>query len=417
MPQETLTRLPVYTFARLAGINPLHFQGVQIAEVQNQVCDFAWFQHDWQTAGRISRESVADAIGQAEGMLEAQLRYRLLPAWEEQEYRIGPRPYRSEMVFTGQFDTRGLYQSVETQWKQVITPGRREQTLIEAAAAVTYASTKPPATYDDTATVSVTITSGTEARELAVYYPGHSGDEHWRIRPIGVSIVGNTATITFPRELAVIEDELEQIASGPDYIRPVDGTVDANFLTTVDVYRVWTNGATQATLIWTPPNSGCSVCGGSTCDACLAASQTGCLVVRDPRLGIVQFAPATFDETTGAFQTASRAVGRQPEAVEVYYQAGLLDRTLSDPYNVMSPEWARTVAILATSLLDRPICGCAQTFTARWATDLAFRGGASQVSAFQMSPEDMNNPFGTRAGMVYAYKRVTAPGAAIGRGA
>jgi hypothetical protein len=417
VPQQTLTRLPIYTFARLAGINPLHFSGVQIPEVQNAVCDFAWFQYNWQNADKVSREEVADSIAQAEAMLEGHLRYRLIPEWEEQEYRMGPRPFRPEMVFTGQVDTRGLFQSVETNWKHVITPGRREQTLIEAAAAVTYASTKPPATYDDTATVSVTITAGTEAREIRVYYPGHAGDEHWRIRPIAVSIVGTTATITFARELAVVEDDLEQIASGPNFIRPVDGTDDAKFLATVDVYRVWTNGATQATLIWTPPNSGCATCGGSVCDACQAGSQTGCLVVRDPRLGIVQFAPATFNETTGAFETAHRAVGRQPEAVEVYYQAGLLDRSLPDPWNVMSPDWARTVTIMATALLDRPICNCAQSFTRRWATDLAFRGGASQVSAFSMSPQDLNNPFGTRAGLVYGWKRISRPGVAIGRSA
>ena len=96
----------------------------------------------------------------------------------------------------------------------------------------------PPSPYNDTGTVVFAgIPSGVSACEIALYYPGHDGEEVWRIRPISVSLVAGTATITFRRELAVAENLLESFDL-PN-LRPVDGTDDGSLLVAVQLYPRW----------------------------------------------------------------------------------------------------------------------------------------------------------------------------------
>jgi hypothetical protein len=391
--------------------------GVQIPEIEQSTCDAAFFQYEWQTADHASREEVAVAIAQAEAEIEATLRYRLLPSWEEQEYHMTVRPRIPEQVFTGYGDLRGYSPAIETDWKRVISGGRRAKVLVEAGVAVAYASTANPATWKDTATVTVNVPTGTSACEVALFMPGQAGDDRYRIRPVTVSLAGLVATITFKRELGVLPALQEAVASGGNFVRPVTGTDDANFITTVDVYRIYNSGETQASLIWIPPNSSCSTCAGSGCINCLLASQTGCLVVRNPLMGQVGYTPATWDAAAGAFDAANYAVNRRPDAIEAYYYAGLLDRSRPCPYVEMAFEWERTVAILAAARLSRPVCECgsARAYVDYWQRNAAFRPGDG--SGFDIELRDLGNPFGTRVGEIFAWKQVSRPGVRVANSA
>jgi hypothetical protein len=412
MKSETITKLSLPRFAEIVGMNPLHFFGIQIPEIESSTCAAAIFQYEWQTADGTSREEIARAVAEAEADIERLVRYRLLPSWEEAERHETVRPRIREQVFIGHGDLRGFPAAVETDWKHVISGGRRLQTLIEAGAAVAYTNTQPTTTWDDTATVSVTVVAGTTACEIAVYMPGRAGDERYRIRPVQVSISGVTATCTFRRELAVDPALQEQVASSGNFIRPIEGLVDANFVDTVDVYRITNSGETQATLIWFPPNS-CPSCGGTGCLSCQEASQTGCLDVRNPRMGQVGYSPATWNAATLSFDGAQRALGRQPDAVDLYYYGGLRDRSRACPLTQMSPDWERAVAALAAARLGRPLCACGsvKAYVEFWQRNAAFSPGDG--SSYNLDGSDLTNPLGTRIGEILAWRRVRSDTARV----
>ena len=63
------------------------------------------------------------------------------------------------------------------------------------------------------------------------------------------------------------------------------------------------------------------------------------------------------------------------------------------------------VAYYAAALLDRPICECnnIKTWVDHWQRDLAIAGAEEGLS---VSADDLDCPFGTRRGAVFAWRRV-----------
>lgn len=415
---DRLTKLPLDTFAQLMGINPLHFNGIQISEMQRSPCDQVYMQYAWQARQAISREQIAEAIAEAEAMIENYLCARLIPTWEADERQITARAPKPEWVRFGAADVRGFRQTVKPAWGRFISGGVRKQTAVQLAAAITYSNTVRPTSYDNLATVTVTVPDGTEACDVCVYYPGKSGDETWRIRPARVSISGNTATITFQRYQALIEafmsnmdltaDPNEQIAAGD---------TDANFLDTVDVYTVTNDPSTQVTLMWEPtawPLGWCGWCCEDGCQFCSYLVQTGCLMLRSvPEAPILGYAPATWNVDTEQFDATSPCFGwgRQPDQVRLYYLAGIESGAPNACRWDMDPQWAQAVAALAATLLPGVLCSCASNTVERWQTDLAFEQGAEQLSRFKVTQEQLGNPFGTKLGAVFAWNRVNEDGA------
>ena len=237
---ETLTKMPPSRWARLMGIHPLHFEGVFLQNVPPSVCAQPWMQFEWQAVDRVSREEVARAIAQAEADIERELGYHLLPAWDVDEWHKAARSPRPEWSRQVSVDVRKQAQTVQAKWGYLLSGGIRQKDLAEAAAAIAWSDTDGDG-YTETGTVTVAVTAGTPESEMHVYYPGESGADAWEIRPVAVSIAGAVATITFRRELCVIKAQLEIIAVPADdsHIRGLDGALDANFLTTVDVYRAY----------------------------------------------------------------------------------------------------------------------------------------------------------------------------------
>lgn len=407
MPQQTITKLPIDEFARIFGINPLHFWQVQISEVQNNVPDTAWFQYGWQDSRRPAREAVAEAIAEAEADIERVLGYRLLPSWESEEWREAVRPSRPEFSNLNGSDVRGRRATVRASWGYFITGGIRGSTELEAGAAITWSdSGRLPASYEDTGTVTVlNVPAAVEAEEIALYYPGHGGDEEWRIRPIRVSLSGTTATITFRRELAVKETIIEtlDVASVKAHETVADGTDDADFLDEVDVYRVYNDPQTQATLLWEPGG----FCPCSAGCACAYQAQTACLLVRgDPRQSLVGYVAADWDADAAEFTHAGVCAQHAPDSMRLFYRAGWRDQRRELPTLQMDPAWARAVAYFAASKLDKAPDRADVAALGEWSVDLAFETGAEQFNRYRMSRGDLDNPFGTRRGAVYAWNRV-----------
>ncbi len=62
---EVLTKLPLDRWAKIMGIDPLHFNGVLDDTHTTQSCEQPWMQFAWQSNDRIGREDIAVAIAQA----------------------------------------------------------------------------------------------------------------------------------------------------------------------------------------------------------------------------------------------------------------------------------------------------------------------------------------------------------------
>ena len=402
---ETPTKLSLDRWAAIMEIHPLHFNQVTLTIDGTPLttgCHQPWLQHGWQSADRISREEIAMAIAQAEALIEDLLHYRLLPTWETNEWCSTIRPFRPELVNVSVTDVRGYPQIVQAKWRHFITPGIRGHDLIEANVDIDWGSTYPPIAYEDTGTVTV-VTAVTDPCELRIYYPGKAGADGWEIRPINVTIAGGSAIITFRRELAVLESVQENLIA-----QAVDGTDDDNFLTTVDVGRVWSDPQTQATLMWEAVPGTCN-CGDVSCAVCQFTVQTACLHSRgEPVNSLLAYTPADWDADENAWAYKEYSVGRQPDIVRIFYLAGLRDLHRACPQRQMDQAWERSVAQFAAALLDRPVCACANVTNRlnQWRADLAFSTGATELASYSMSKSDLDNPLGTTRGAVAAWKRV-----------
>lgn len=215
---------------------------------------------------------------QAEDTAAKYLGYYPLPKWISEEEHVLTSSYVPE--YYGFANSRGMPKSVLTRWGKVLELGVKALSLIEADAAIVYSDSDGDG-YDETATVSV-ITTVTDEEEIAVFYPDET--ESWEIRPVEISLSGGTATITFRRELAVLPDLIERMPSPSDPHLVIDGDDDANFLTTVDVYRRYTD-TSQQVVFYVEPDVSCS--GG-----CSPTEATGCGYIRDANRGIVAYKQA-----------------------------------------------------------------------------------------------------------------------------
>lgn len=418
----TPTKLPLDRWAQIFGISPLHFSGVYLPDHEPTVCEQPWLQHEWQAADRVSREEVARAIADAEQQIEQYLHYRLMPSWEVDEWQATIRPYKADVLNLSSTDVRGFASVVPTDWGHIISGGIRQQVSVEAGVAITY-SDEDGDGYEERATITVATTL--PACELHVYLPGQSGAAEYEIRPIAVTDNGATVTIRFRREQAlkpsVIDDE--EPPADDSHLRGIDGSVDGNFETTVDVYREYNDPIQQVHLLWEPFGLGCSDCGSSGCSQCAFNTQTGCLMPRgNPRLGIWAYRPATWNATTLQFDGASLSVARQPDMVRLWYYAGLRDKALACPTRQMPAKWERAVAYFAAALLARPLCDCnnIKAKVDKWQRDRAgyTLGDEDQsMSGYRTSERDLTCPLGTTVGAIYAWRTLKAPGVRVGQGA
>ncbi|MEK0326309.1 MAG: hypothetical protein QQN63_11465, partial [Nitrosopumilus sp.] len=322
----------------------------------------------------------------------------LMPTWVRDEWRPTTRTFRPELTNISMTDIRGYDQTATLLKMNFITGGIEAKTVVEAASSIVYSDSDSDG-YDETATVTATVTF-TDPCEVAIFYPGKSGADNWEIRPIEVSIAAGVATITFRRELAVIENEMEKFdPSG------VEGTTDALFLTGVDVYRRYNDPQKQVQFVWEPYSSTCPTCSGSGCAQCSFSTQEGCLLLRaDPKLSQVVYHPATWNATTLEFDTAAWSLGRQPDLLRLWYYSGIRDKSLSCSFNRMPEEWEQIVTYFAAAKLDRPLCECSNVsaWIDHWRKDLSIPGDNNQRVDFDL----LSNPFGTTRGAINAWLRV-----------
>jgi hypothetical protein len=222
-----LNRWPVTMFE-----NPYHFNQLAGANAPlSEPCDEVYIQQN--------RDDIADGLNLAVEMIAHELGFYPRPVWITERLTLG-HGWPME------------WQSLRTQWGYVTEFSIETQTLIEAGVAITY-SDEDEDGIDDWATISVATT--VDEDEIQVYFraadgASAAGSADWEIEPLTVSSDGATATITGPIYLFTNPDVVWiNPKQSPNYRtkRPFDSADDANYVTHVDVYRVYgeTTGAVK----------------------------------------------------------------------------------------------------------------------------------------------------------------------------
>lgn len=359
------TLLPIDTFAAIMGIHPMHFNQVYIDEAPP--CGVVWLQYGWQADNCSSREEVARAIRSAEDSLEQYLGFSVAPKWFVNRNIPLENYVQLQVVLP-----KGYY----------ITGGARRTLLLEEDATIVYDTEFVGSTYLERATI--TITSDLDPTEIAICYPGEDIDD-WQIRPIkAVSNNDGTITITCNRHQLVKKPLIESFTSGS-----VIGTEDGNFLTQVDVYRIYNDPSQQVHLYHVP------ACCSSGCALCSFDVDTGCIRSTHPKESIVKISPGTWNQETQDFDYVCPS--RNYYRVHTWFKAGwpLIN-------NSMDTMWADAVSKLAVTRLENVLCPCpgVQKKVSWWTEDVsaAQRGGAHRI------PNGLLNcPWGYTRGALHAY--------------
>jgi hypothetical protein len=417
--------LPLGSWCRIMGFNPFYFFGLGDSTLLKpyEGCSPLTRQYPWQNSDAASRTEIAAAIATAEQRLFDKLDFWPAPAF-----------VRETVLYPWQGQGWGRWASVQLAAQHVQAIGVETHALIAAANAVTYTDSDGDG-YMDTFSIGPVATTVTDPDEIAVYFaavdrfdgPDFSTDvgERWRIQPVRVTLAGGNVTVKGPAWLLVKPITYEGVTNiGANGLAPATAaSTPAHFATTLDLYRHYADAAgttaatAAATIAWeTRPCHGawccCDGCSqtttqGSVNDPSAIATALARVGLRDPEHGIVSLGEATYNTTTGLWEAACCSSCDMPDRATISYQAGIP----LDSRGQMDLYWQTIVARFAAAELARPICGCddANRELARWQFDLARTSGAGDEAYGAISQDDLNNPFGTRRGHVFAWRAIQNP--------
>lgn len=409
------TLLSLFRFARMLGLAPVHFAGASTPGLNPQVfpvgssCGDVWPRYDWQKSDQVSHESLAYAIKDAEESLAREVGYFAAPMWIAGEKQMYPRDFYRESIMQVR-DVRGFAKGLRTRYKKVSSGGRRGATLLATPTTVSgslsYHDNDGDGLYE-TANIQIAglSTTLTDVCEIKVYFAGYDGQQEWEIRPERAkSISAGSLLMVFDSWLFIDPAVLSRYPTD-DGFQAVDISTVSNFVTSVEVYRIYNDiSQPSAVLKWENISSTCEICGGTGCLACSDTEQDGCIQVRDPEAGIIVPVPAAFNSTWTA---SAYDVSRAPDKVELYYQAGDMSneylRGIScDP---LSDMWAWCIIWIAVSRLERPPCSCnrLKDLFDYLREDLSH---STSTGSYFQGIELTTNPFGTHRGEMMAWKRV-----------
>lgn len=410
------TLLSIFRFAKIMGIPPMHFArgstpGLSPRVFPETTCESVWYKYDWQDADKVSWYQLALTIQAAEHELATLLGWWPAPVWIENEEYPYPRPYRREYFGIG-LDVRNELKGISLNTGKFIGGGRRAVSLVGTATvaggSLTY-SDQDGDGYEETATI-VLATALTDEREIKAYFAGFDGVQEWEIRPTrSVSISGGNVTMVFDSWQFIDPDLYEEYPTDDDVngLDTIDISTPTNFVTSVEVYREYTD-TTQAAarFYW---ESDCVLCGGlsDTCSACSPLTQDGCLSTRNGKAGIAVPAPASYDSVEARWEQAGWSGPVEPQRVHLWYKAGEVSQEYEKRRKVdpLSDFWAKTIAWLATSRIERGLCGCTnvQAISAYLREDLLI---SNREQSIFVPIEVQNCPLGTTRGEVAVWKRI-----------
>lgn len=408
------------------GFNPYWFWGMsdnteflRPSDSAGKGCRGVVKERSWMDRDIAGRADIRRAIGRAEQRMSEQLNFWPAPVYFEEEIEW-PRLANKPFVRGGPYDADGRWLNVKLRNGYVQAVGVEARTVVRSGASVTYLDEDEDG-YLDTAVIGPYATTITNIKEIAIYFTSNDRfgvdnglSEKWRIHPIYTSISNGQVTIRAPAWMFV-RPKLQSGVAPAD----IDPKADPQpFVDQVDIYRRYTDGSStdvsssQATIIWeTRPCHGwwciCSSCvsdpfAGSPDDPAATARAIGRVGIRDARNGRVTPAEASFNSSTGTFESWSWHLCEEPDRVIVRYLAGYPLDSQGHP----DPVYRELVCIMAAAELARPISGCAEANRQLyyWQQDLS--KVAADKDIYATSADILDNPFGTRRGHVYVWKKI-----------
>lgn len=390
---DTTTLIPLSRVAYHLQIDPIHFMGITSEYRRNAfACSDTWYQHDWQSAGKLSRESLATALRHAEDVVVSHLQWYPIPVWLEEEVAL-PKYYKTE--WNSRLNAVGGAKSVTSSYGMVQEVGRKASSLVTNTATVL--SDEDGDGYKETVTISF-ATTVTEEDELHVYYPDQGGRDEWEIRPLdSITISGGTATIVFQKHLIPLWNLVERVPVDGDTHILIDGDDDTAFLTTVDVYRVYADPSQQITFTYDPSLGDCAT------PPCEEDTDTGCLFIKNKRLGILAYTRADWDADD---ETYTRKYFTYPPVKgTIYYRAGKRDLRVQFPNRQMDQTLERLIVFYGLSLLDTELCGCCnqRNIWGYMTEDLSL---VSREESHVVQWDDLRNPLGTTRVALLLWKHI-----------
>lgn len=401
MHAATVTGLSLKEWADIMGINPWDLAqfGNGFPTPNAAQCEHIFYQHPYPY-DYISRDEVAATIEKAEAALADELGF-----WPSPVYRddVVPVPTSLPGGFAGGGYPGGLAwpvtiggawtlsaRTLKLPYGRIMGGGVLGRTAILDAAVIYSDADGDGVNERFTVTVPTTVT---DPDEIALYNTaadrlGEDIDETWRIRPINVSIVSGTATITGHASLMGLP--LKELVLNPESL---DVTDTANFVTEVSVCRTFRdNSASDAA-----PNQGLALWDAwpGDCDTlpCTETWTPICLAERNSLGGMV----------AANYSDGNACVGwRQPARVRAKYLSGvpMLNGKMQRVY-------ADLVAHLATAWLPNDKCGCERSDRIlHWWRSLPTDADIDAQGSRPLTIQEINNPFGTQRGALYVFNRL-----------
>jgi hypothetical protein len=402
--------LPLDFWRAEIGYSPWHFWGLADANIVpvTSKCNDVVKEYGWQGADEAGRADIRQAIEQAEQIVFNNINYWPSPLYSQ---NILPWPKYQDMRLsrTARMDAQGRFIPVMLNEGYIQNTGIEAFTIVQAGAVLTYTDHDGDGIKED---FSLTVVSSVDPSEIIISLV--NGDQlsgyeeiggRWRIEPVTVKKSGGNVIISGKRWLCV----KPLLYEDKDHY-PIDPTVDANFITTVDVWRRYTKTDgllsptdSQAALIWEsrPCYWGCSSTNSST-DPASEGWVTARCGIRNAEAGIVTPAEAVYNAVTGTWSHPGTCFSAcsEPDKVLIRYLAGM---TLDSKYQMMKP-FRTLVSRLAAAEMTRRICACDQANRewSNWQFDVS---RLNSPETYQINLDILSNPLGTRRGHIYAWQQ------------
>lgn len=385
-----MSTLPLDRWREHFGYDPLHFWQLAGPKAPvNSQCMTLVYEYAWQNAQRAGRSDIRRAIDEAERKLRDTLGYRVSPAYVETTLPW-PRLADTRLQRFTPIDSRLHYLSVQLHEGFIRAIGA-EALASQGDAPVTLLDRDGDGVPDAFSATLIAPTAPTADAEVVAYfvaadrYDGSALGPRWEIEPISVTITGNQITVTGASWLLVKPILYQRRRTQPD----LDAANAANYAADIELAIRSTDAAQAGYVRWEQPPypTGLNCCAGPGTQSFDGAE------LRDARRGVV--APILPSSALGWAWWAGMC--REPDTVTLRYRAGV------EP----TDDWRTVIARLAAAELALPICACdgANQELYTWQFDLS-RAAGKMDEQFQISGANLDCPWGTRRGHVYAWHMV-----------
>lgn len=378
------TKTNINDFADWMQINPLSFNNIDLSnclEDYDSVCKF-WNQYVYNNSAFISRESLAQALKIAEGIVESQIETFVKPTFVTNEEHSIPLYFNKSI--TAIQNIKSLY--FVTNYKNIISFGQRRN--IDIGLQEINRSDEDADGIEETVTVIISLPEANMQNGIHIYHPDHINDSRYEYRYTILNYDADdfvlTIKINFYETLLLEHIFTTQFGK----IFAIDGCIE-DTLFVDSVYAVFSDVSDCL------PH-GEIVYVDSTCkENCEEKTIAFCTKIVDKAQGIFQIIPQNVDEETGCLiENSLPCITGKPVRIRVNYYSGTNDDLIQQAvFNL-------TAAMLALYLCD---CDCLSPILHYLQQDTAIK---TKDNSFQYPFDIMSNPFGTRIGQIEAWKLI-----------